>query len=77
MNRDKGDSLPSNLLLRRRQEVIVGYWKALHRTNPRRFEHEANGFSGSNRLDFPRTFNVMLEAVEITALQRGCRRWEP
>jgi hypothetical protein len=28
-------------------------------------------------LDLSATFNVMLESVEVTALQRGCLRWEP
>jgi hypothetical protein len=34
-------------------------------------------FAGISQQDFSKTFNVMMEAVEVTALQRGCLRWEP
>jgi len=77
VNRDKGDSLPTNALLKRRKDMIVSYWDALHHANPRRFEHEATRFAGIRELDLSKTFNVMLESVEVTALQRGCLRWEP
>ncbi len=77
VNRAKGDSLPTNALLKRRRDIILNYWNALHQANPRQFEHEATRFTSIKGLDFPKTFEVMLEAVEITALQRGCRRWEP
>jgi CRISPR/Cas system Type II protein with McrA/HNH and RuvC-like nuclease domain len=58
VNRDKGDSLPTNALLKRRRDVILSYWHALHGATQKRFE-------------------VVVEAVEVTALQRGCLRWEP
>ncbi len=77
MNRDKGDSLPTNLLLKRRKGVIMCYWDALHQANPRRFEYEISRLAGGGQKDFSKVFNVMLEAVEVTALQRGCLRWEP
>ncbi|MGA2262078.1 MAG: hypothetical protein ABSH28_11645 [Acidobacteriota bacterium] len=77
MNRDKGDSLPTNALLKRREDIIVSHWDALHQSNPRRFEHEVTQFAGITQLDLSKTFNVMLESVEVTALQRGCLRWEP
>jgi hypothetical protein len=77
VNRDKGDSLPTNALLKRRRNVILDYWHALHGANPKRFEHEVNRLSGTTELHLPRTFEVVVEAVEVTALQRGCLRWEP
>lgn len=70
----KGDSLPTNALLKRRKDRIVSYWDALHQANPKRFEHEVTRFAGIRQLDFSKTFNVMLESVEVTALQRGCLR---
>jgi hypothetical protein len=77
VNRDKRDSLPTNNLLKRRREAIMGYWSVLHRSNPVRFEHEISHLAGTRDLDLSNSFNVMLESVEVTALQRGCLRWEP
>ena len=75
VNREKKDSLPTNTLLKSRRDVIMVYWDLLWKANPVRFEHEVHNFSGLPKLDLPRTFSVMLEAVEVTALQRGCLRW--
>jgi hypothetical protein len=77
VNRDKRDSLPTHGLLKRRREAILGYWNVLHRTNPVRFEHEICRLAGTRPLDLSNSFNAMLESVEVTALQRGCLRWEP
>ncbi len=77
VNRDKRDSLPTHALLKRRREAIMGYWSVLHRSNPIRFEHEISRFAGTIHLDLLNSFNVMLESVEVTALQRGCLRWQP
>ena len=77
INRNKRDSLPTHNLLKRRREAIVGYWSVLHRLNPIRFEHEVSRLSGTRHLDLSNSFNVVLESVEVTALQRGCLRWEP
>ena len=49
----------------------------LHRSNPIRFEHEISRLAGTHGVDLSNSFNVMLESVEVTALQRGCLRWEP
>jgi hypothetical protein len=76
-NRDKGESLPTNALLKRRRDVILKYWHLLHDASPKRFEHEVSRLSGTTGLHLPRTFEVVVEAVEVTALQRGCLRWEP
>ncbi len=77
INRDKGDRLPTNSLLKRRRDTILTYWEALHRAIPRRFEFETCRFTASRGLDLRKTFDVMLESVEVTALQRGCLRWQP
>lgn len=69
VNRDKRDSLPTHTLLKRRREVIMGYWSVLHQSNPVRFEHEISRLAGTRNLDLSNSFNVMLESVEVTALQ--------
>jgi SAM-dependent methyltransferase len=77
VNRNKGNSLPTHSLMKRRRDAIIGYWDVLHQANPLRFENEINHLAGTAHLDLSNSFNVVLESVEITALQRGCLRWEP
>jgi CRISPR/Cas system Type II protein with McrA/HNH and RuvC-like nuclease domain len=77
VNRDKGNSLPTHSLLKRRRNTIIAYWDVLHQSNRLRFENEINHLAGTTKLDLSNSFDVVLEAVEITALQRGCLRWEP
>jgi len=77
VNREKADCLPTTNLLKRRKDTIVSYWEAMHQANPIRFENEARRIAGTRHLDLAKTFHVMLESVEVTALQRGCLRWEP
>ncbi len=77
VNRDKKDKLPEKRLLEVRMPVILDYWGAMHEAYPSRFESEIKRFTGFGGLDFPKTFRVMVEAVEVTGIQRGCLRWEP
>ncbi len=77
VNREKADRLPTSNLLKRRKDTILSYWEAMLQANPVRFENEAGRFAGTRQLDLATTFHVMLESVEVTALQRGCLRWEP
>lgn len=77
VNRDKRDRLPTNSLLRRRRGAIMDYWGVLHRSNPTRFEHEITKLAGTRVPDLSTGFNAMVESVEVTALQRGCLRWQP
>ncbi len=77
VNREKRDRLPTNALLKRRRNAILTCWEALHQESPARFEHEARHLTATSQFDLLNTFEVMLEAVEVTALQRGCLRWEP
>ena len=44
---------------------------------PERFQSEAATQTGSSKLRLPELFDVLAESVEVTALQRGCERWEP
>ncbi len=77
VNRNKGDSLPTHSLLKRRREAIMFYWDVLRRANPVRFENEVNRLAGTKTVDLSQSFNVVVESVEVTALQRGCLRWQP
>jgi len=77
VNRQKSDRLPTRNLLADRKSVITDYWDVLHRTHPRRFNREAAALAGSRDPDCDLLFAALLEAVEVTALQRGCERWEP
>jgi hypothetical protein len=40
----------------------MGYWSVLHRDNPVRFEHEISRLAGTNHLDLPNCFNVLLDS---------------
>jgi hypothetical protein len=81
VNMDKRDHLPERGLLRERRPLIRDYWHLLHEEHPHRFTTElgrltgADDFSGAPDLDAG--FEALCEAVEITALQRGCKRWAP
>jgi SAM-dependent methyltransferase len=77
INRAKADRLPANSLLKKRKSVILDYWDALHQANPTRFERETSRFTATHGFDLSRVFAAMMEAVEVTALQRGIDRWEP
>ncbi len=76
MNQAKRDGIPTTRLLRHRKDVIVGYWDAVRGANPCRFEHELTRLTGGTS-QLEAAFNLVVEAAEITALQRGCLRWEP
>lgn len=79
VNREKKDMLPTRQLLLKRKDIIVDYWQRSHYNNHKRFEFEANRIITSsfthkweNNL-----FVFLLDAVEITAIQRSVQRWEP
>ena len=82
INREKRDKLPTRSLLLKRKDCIIRYWKLLRTANKYRFDFEVYSFTGLDHLSIggnlePKMFNHILEAVEITAMQRGCERWEP
>lgn len=81
VNRDKRDKLPTRSLLIKRKDCIVDYWRVLRTAIPPRFDYEISKFIGTVRLTSGKwesqMFDRVLEAIDVTALHRGCERWEP
>jgi len=79
-NAGKKDRLPTIYLLKKRKESVLCYWEAEYEAFPNRFAHEASRLLG-NRLDTSNwengLFSAFVEAVEVTAIQRGVERWQP
>jgi len=79
VNGQKKDKLPTQELVKRQRDSIVGYWSQINLAYPARFKYEAEkfvgvgGFSASNWEN--RLFSTFSEAIEITAIQRGIERW--
>ncbi len=75
-NSKKSNKLPSTDILRSRKDCIIGYWEMLRSKNSPRFDKEAETL-----LVMPPTnwqsalYEQMCNAIEVTALQRGIRRW--
>ena len=80
VNRDKRDKLPTRSLLIERKDYIVDYWRVLRNATPARFDYETSKFIGTVRLTSSdwesQMFSSVVEAIETTALHRGCERWE-
>ena len=77
VNQSKRDRLPTHALLRSRREAIEHYWDLTRTGHRRRFEHEAAILVGTPKPSLNRIYHALTESVEITAMQRGCERWEP
>jgi SAM-dependent methyltransferase len=77
VNSRKRDRLPTRPLVRRRRDVILDYWQATRQAFPRRFESESLILTGHDESTLGHLFDVFSECLEVTALQRGCERWEP
>lgn len=80
INNMKRDKLPSRPLLMRRKNCFIKYWETMCLARPVRFEMEVCRFVGSTSMPSNwknDVFNSVIEAVEITAAQKGCERWEP
>ena len=77
VNERKSDRLPARGLLLARRGAILHCWEASRAAFPRRFESEATHQTGEPRPRPATLFEVLLESVEVTALQRGCQRWTP
>ncbi len=81
INNNKRDALPSNGLLHRRRDEIIGCWEVLRESLSERFEREATGFCGNLPLQRNKwqiqLFSRLVEAVELTAFRRCVPRWEP
>lgn len=80
VNGQKRDKLPAHDLFITRKHWIVFYWEKLRETHKVRFDAEAVKIIGSpppagnwqNIL-----FKNVAEAIEVTAIQKGCERWQP
>lgn len=79
VNNQKREKLPTRELLSRRKDCIISYWETLHNSYTRRFDFEAARLVGKQTSASwqESTFHTVVEAVEITAIQRGCERWQP
>jgi len=77
VNNQKRDRLPRRELLRARRPVILDYWQQLAAELPRQFQAELGHLTGGSGNDLDAGFDALGEAVEVTALQRGCERWAP
>jgi phage repressor protein C with HTH and peptisase S24 domain len=79
-NADKKDRLPTIDLMKKRKESVLCYWEAEYEAFPNRFAHEASRLLGK-RLNTSNwengLFSAFVEAVEVTAIQRGVERWQP
>lgn len=76
-NRAKSDKLPTRELMRKRRPLVLDYWSASREAFPHRFAAEARAQLGAAEPSLDHLFDFLLEAVEVTALQRGCERWAP
>jgi len=80
VNREKWNRLPTRNLLMRRKDRIVECWGNLRSAYLHRFDYEACQLVGKDSLPGSwqnLVFQAVAEAVEVTAIQRGCERWEP
>ncbi len=79
VNQEKSDKLPTRDLLLKRRDAITYCWMLAQNAHKRRFVAEVAGLSGRQEqpVNLGELFQVVTEAVETTALQRGCERWEP
>jgi hypothetical protein len=80
VNGGKSDRLPEHGLLVQRKDAIVFYWESVRQRYERRFDHELVNFTGkkpeAGNWQNP-GFERLVEAVEVTAIQRGAERWRP
>ncbi len=80
VNGSKSDKLPERGLLFQRKEAIVFCWETVRQRHERRFEYELMNFTGEKRVAANwqnGAFQRLVEAVEVTAIQRGAERWRP
>ncbi len=76
-NSQKSDKLPERRLLIERRPAILDCWELTRSALPRRFLAEAAAQTGQADPTPTSLFDVLLESVEVTALQRGTDRWAP
>ena len=80
VNGSKSDMLPERGLLLQRKDPIVFFWEKVREQHERRFDHELVNLTGRTLTsgNWQNTaFQRLVEAVEVTAVQRGAERWRP
>ena len=81
VNSKKSDLIPATGLLRRRRAEILRCWETTSSIFPERFEREASSQLGarteSREVLLGELFERLVEAAEVTAIQRACERWDP
>lgn len=79
INGQKKDRLPSRNMVKRRRDCVINYWSQINEAFPARFAYEAEKFMGGffDRSNWEnKLFSTFVEAVEVTAAQRGVERWD-
>jgi SAM-dependent methyltransferase len=75
-NAAKSNKLPSTELLMKSKDLIVSYWEFLRRLDALRFDKEAETLLMIQKHNWQHSlFGKMTLAIEMTALQRGVKRW--
>jgi len=75
-NAAKSNKLPSIELLMKSKDLIVSYWEFLRRLDSPRFDKEAETLLMLQKHNWQHSlFGQMTLAIEMTALQRGVKRW--
>ena len=80
INNQKRDKLPDHDLLVVRKDCMVFYWQKLRDLHKIRFDKEVKKLTGSKISTDKwqdKLFRSVSEAIEITAIQKGCERWQP
>ncbi|WFB36960.1 methyltransferase domain-containing protein [Kiritimatiellota bacterium B12222] len=81
VNNQKRDSIPSTALLKARRDLIINYWSGLQTEFGDRFLRDAQTLMGREEFKTDNWENTLYsrlsEACEITATQRGVKRWQP
>jgi len=78
VNNQKRDKLPTQSILLNRKDCLLYYWDILRKSYPFRFDNEMTKIIGVASL--PSNWHYILfknvsEAIEITAIHKGCERW--
>jgi SAM-dependent methyltransferase len=75
-NGKKSNKLPSSELLKRRKDSIVGYWEMIKNYEDEKFKKESETLLILPERNWQNLlFGHMSAAIEMTALQRGIKRW--
>ncbi len=75
-NTKKSNSLPSADMLKKRKNEIVTYWEILLKYERAKFTKEAETLLVLPEINWQNLlFSQMSVAIEMTAFQRGVKRW--